>query len=90
MKISTRQVSDENLKTGLSFVGVVPDHERRHAEIFHTRKMTAEDIVHELLHVKYPHWSEDQVNLRTDKILQNVGDLSYLPQHGLQRKTLLK
>ena len=47
VKISTRQVSDENIKTGLSFVGVVPDHERRHAEIFHTRKMTAEDIVHE-------------------------------------------
>ena len=69
VKISKGQVSDEHCRTGLSFVGVVPNHELLQAEIFHTRKMTSEDIVHELLHVKYPHWSEDQVNNRTEKIL---------------------
>ena len=71
IKISRNQVCDENCRTGLSFVGVIPDHENLHAEIYHTRKMTAEDIVHELLHVKYPKWTEDQVNHKTDKILQD-------------------
>jgi gamma-glutamylcyclotransferase (GGCT)/AIG2-like uncharacterized protein YtfP len=70
IKISTTQVSDEHCATGLTFVGVVPDHAQLHAEIYHTRKMTAEDIIHELLHVKHPQWSEAQVNRRTEKILQ--------------------
>ena len=69
IKISKEQVSDEHCRTGLSFVGVVPYHDTKQAEIYHTRTMSDEDIVHELLHVKHPLWSEEQVNLKTKKIL---------------------
>jgi hypothetical protein len=42
----------------------------KEAVIYHDRDLTEEDIVHELLHVKYPDWTEDQVNLETDKLLK--------------------
>lgn len=38
--------------------------------IYHTRPLTEEDIVHELLHVKFPDMSEADVNLLTDLILK--------------------
>jgi hypothetical protein len=34
------------------------DHERREAVVFHTRRLRAADIVHELLHLRHPEWSE--------------------------------
>ena len=45
------------------------------AMIYHDRSLTDEYVVHELLHVKYPKWSEDQVNIETEKLLnQNKED----------------
>jgi hypothetical protein len=52
------------------FVGVKYDSFTKEAVIYHDRDLTEEDIVHELLHVKYPDWTEDQVNLETDKLLK--------------------
>jgi hypothetical protein len=51
------------------FVGIMSQEEALCATIFHDRDLTEEDIVHELLHVKYPDWSEDQVNIETEKLL---------------------
>ena len=51
------------------FVGIMPSKDALHATIFHDRKLTEEDIIHELLHVKYPDWSEDQVNEETEILL---------------------
>lgn len=44
------------------FVGIMPQEEALHATIFHDRKLTERDIIHELLHIKYPEWTEEQVN----------------------------
>jgi hypothetical protein len=40
------------------------------------RPLTEEDIVHELLHVKYNNWSEDQVNKETEKLLKEIINIS--------------
>lgn len=69
-KISIYQVSDDFCFVGNSFVGISTDHIHKIATIFHTRKLTEEDIIHELLHVKYPNWSEKQVNEKTNYLLQ--------------------
>ena len=52
------------------YVGVQVDRDTRIATIYHDRDLTEEDIVHELLHVKYPDWTEDQVNKQTEKWLK--------------------
>jgi len=30
--------------------------------LYHDRDLTERDVIHELLHVRYPDWTEDQVN----------------------------
>ena len=52
------------------YVGVQVDRDTHIATIYHDRDLTEEDIIHELLHVKYPDWSEDQVNKQTEKWLR--------------------
>lgn len=69
-RISRWQVTDEHGRPGGSLVGVARDGDR--ACIFHTRALTLEDIVHELLHVRHPDWPEDEVNRVTAAI---VGEL---------------
>lgn len=56
------------------FVGIMPQEEALCATIFHDRDLTEEDIVHELLHVKYPDWTEDQVNIETERLLNQNKD----------------
>ena len=51
------------------FVGIQMDRVKNKACIYHDRPLNEEYIVHELLHVKYPDWSEDQVNAETEKLL---------------------
>jgi len=51
------------------YIGVSADHNNKIAIIYHDRQLTEEDVVHELLHVSFPDWSEDQVNLETEKLL---------------------
>tara|TARA_R110002012_G_scaffold279493_1_gene467860 strand:- start:193 stop:615 length:423 start_codon:yes stop_codon:yes gene_type:complete len=60
------------------FVGVEIDRELMSARIYHDRPLNGEYVVHELLHVKYPNWSEDQVNVETERLLkQNKDDYSF-------------
>ena len=57
------------------FIGIHYNDVSKKAIIFHDRDLTEEDVVHELLHVKYPDWSEDQVNKETERLLnQNKDD----------------
>ena len=37
--------------------------------IYHDRSLTDNYVVHELLHVKYPDWTENQVNTETERLL---------------------
>lgn len=52
------------------YIGVQANQDTCIATIYHDRDLTEEDIVHELLHVKYPDWTEDQVNKQTEKWLR--------------------
>ena len=69
-RISIHQVCDNNHKRGHEFVGICTDHANCSACLYHTRKLRLDDIVHELLHVKYPSWTEEQINNETERILK--------------------
>jgi len=58
------------------YVGIQPDHNTKTATIYHDRELTERDIIHELLHVKYPEWSEAQVN-ETEELLYKINYLLY-------------
>jgi hypothetical protein len=68
-RVSVFAVCDELCRVGNSLVGILADHERREAVIFHTRRLSAEDVVHELLHLRHPDWSEREVNAETTRLL---------------------
>jgi hypothetical protein len=55
-RISRFQVTDELGRPGAGLIGVVFDAQL--ATIYHTRTLTPEDVLHELLHVAHPNWSE--------------------------------
>ena len=52
------------------FVGIEIDKENKAGTIYHDRELTEADIIHELLHVKYPNKSEDWIN-KTENIISN-------------------
>lgn len=54
------------------FVGVQIDSKNKSATIYHDRKLNHVYVLHELLHVKFPKLTEEQVNERCDNILNNV------------------
>jgi len=56
------------------FIGVNYNTDTKHGVIYYDRPLTEEDIVHELLHVKYNDWLEDQVNQETEKLLNQNKD----------------
>lgn len=51
---------------GHEFVGICIDKETSSGVIFHTRALNEDDIIHELLHVRYPNWSEQKVEVWTN------------------------
>lgn len=59
VRISRFQVTDERGRPGAGLIGVVFD--ARLATIYHTRALTGEDVLHELLHVAHPTWTEAAV-----------------------------
>jgi hypothetical protein len=65
--ISENQVVDEleGNTSGHEFVGIQIDFKNQIGTIYHTRKLNEDDIIHELIHVKHPSWSEDKVNFWT-------------------------
>ena len=53
------------------FVGIEIDKENKIGTIYHDRELTEADIIHELLHVKYPEKDEDWINTTENIILNN-------------------
>jgi len=78
-RISPMQVCDNALQRGHEFVGISADHKNCIACLYHTRKLQTADIIHELLHVKYPAWTENQVNDEMYRLLtqQKYGEEVY-------------
>jgi hypothetical protein len=68
-RVSTFAVCDMLCRVGNSLVGIRADHERREAVVFHTRRLRTADVVHELLHLRHPEWSERGVNSATAPLL---------------------
>lgn len=68
-RISPLQVCDDNFQRGHEFVGISTDHTKCVAFLYHTRKLQTSDIIHELLHIKYPAWTEKQVNDEMHRLL---------------------
>ena len=52
------------------FVGIKIERDLLLGIIYHDRELTEEDVVHELLHVKYPEKSEQQINKLCKKYLK--------------------
>ena len=71
------QVVDEMVQNtyGHEFVGIHIDFTNKIGTIFHTRKLKEDDIVHELLHVRFHSWSEEKVNFWTDLLLKSPKSL---------------
>ena len=53
------------------FVGIEIDKENKIGTIYHDRELTEADIIHELLHVKYPDKDEAWINTTENIILNN-------------------
>ena len=60
-------------KPGNEFVGIAINFSNRTGVIYYTRDLQEDDIVHELLHVRFPNWSEKQVNYWTDLLINRLG-----------------
>ena len=69
--ISDKQVTYPNDLDLKEFIGITIDSENKFGIINHTRPLTPFDVIHELLHVKYPSWTEEQVNNQTNIYLNN-------------------
>ena len=75
--ISEDQVVDEMEENthGHEFVGIHIDFTNKIGTIYHTRKLKEDDIIHELLHVRFHSWSEEKVNFWTDLLLKSPKSL---------------
>ena len=75
--ISEDQVVDEikDNTYGHEFVGIYIDFTNKTGTIFHTRELNEEDILHELLHVRFNSWSEEKVNFWTDLLIKTPKSL---------------
>jgi len=51
------------------FIGISIDNESMSGTIYYDRDMTNEDVIHELLHVKYPDFNENEINRLTNFFL---------------------
>lgn len=82
-RTSIWHVTDDRGRAGCSLVGVVLDAEG--ACIYHTRRLTQEDVVHELLHVAHPAWTEAQVIAETTRLLPDRSHRESLSKSLLQQ-----
>jgi hypothetical protein len=79
-RIRHYEVTNERGRLGCSLVGVVCDAEA--ACIYHTRALTTEDLIHELLHVVQPSWREEEVVRETERLLQQARELLLTQREG--------
>jgi len=53
------------------YIGVSTKSDIKTATIYHDRPLTERDVIHELLHVRYPNWTEEMVN-EVEELLYNI------------------
>jgi hypothetical protein len=85
-RISRFQVCDHLCRPGLSFVGITADHTRRVATVHHTRRLTVEDIVHELMHIAFPSDSEAEVVWKTERVLKTRKEVDHAGHNKFLRR----
>lgn len=80
--ISEMQVLDDLYGDlpGHEFVGVVINERLKIANIYHTRHLMKDDIIHELLHVRFQRWPEEEVVVWTNKLNNSEDPMSLLSQ----------
>ena len=61
-------------------MGVVIDDRLKIANIYHTRHLMKDDIIHELLHVRFQSWPEEEVVVWTKKLNESEDPMSLLSQ----------
>ena len=54
------------------YVGIEPHHIDKIATIYHDRDLTERDIIHELLHVRFPDWTEDEVSEMEGRLYNEI------------------
>lgn len=74
-KISRKQVTfpDDIKECDRYYIGVFTRPEIKLAIIYNDRELTDADVLHELLHVKWPNDSEDQINFIMRYFLKITG-----------------
>ncbi|MDO8486772.1 MAG: hypothetical protein Q7S45_00550 [Candidatus Curtissbacteria bacterium] len=65
--VDPMQVTNENGNAGAALVGGMVDGEI--VRIYTTRRLKEDDIIHELLHFRYPQESEEEVRRMTEEML---------------------
>jgi hypothetical protein len=76
-QIAREQVTGEDGKPGAELVGVIIEDSGRFT-IVHTRELGEDDLIHELLHVAFPRWRHEQVELWTDILAGDPAALARL------------
>ncbi len=71
-RISPMQVCNDVLQRGQEFIGISTVHKNCTACLYSTRKLQTADIIHKLLHVKMPEWSEAHVNIGMYRLLAQM------------------
>jgi len=56
------------------FVGIEIDQQNKTGTIYHDRELTEADVIHELLHVKYPNKNEAWVN-KIENLIVNINKM---------------
>lgn len=84
--ISRLQVIGEDGKEGAGLVGLRFDEDEGYITIVSTRKLKEDDIVHELLHVKYPDWDDHRLIEEETASLIITRNLNSLEFRGMARE----
>ena len=69
--ITTERISPEQIdyNDATDFIGISRDFPNKTGIIYHDRDLYEEAIIHELVHVQQPTWSEDEVNAEMDRLM---------------------
>ena len=69
--ITTERISPEQVdyNEATDFIGIERNFPNKTGIIYHDRDLYEEAIIHELVHVQQPSWSEDEVNAEMDRLM---------------------
>ena len=69
--ITTERISPEQVdyNEATDFIGIERNFPNKTGIIYHDRDLYEEAIIHELVHVQQPTWTEDEVNAEMDRLM---------------------